>query len=63
MRDVIEEREKRRHNILKIQAKLLVDAPRTLLENLYREEHVEPTAERPSGFKPVAIRMAEHALP
>lgn len=63
MRDVIEEREKRRQNILKIQAKLLVDAPRTLLENLYREEHVEPTAERPSGFKPVAIRMAEHALP
>lgn len=62
MRDAIDEREKRRQKILKIQAKPLVDVPKMLQENLYREERVEPSSERPSGLKPVATRMVEHAL-
>lgn len=57
MRDVIGEREKRRQKILKSNAQPLADAPRTLLENLYREERVEPTSERHSGFKPVVTRV------
>jgi hypothetical protein len=60
MRDVIEEREKRRQKVLKSLDKPLdASMARALLENLYREEHVESTSERPSGFKPVAVRLLD----
>lgn len=60
LRDVIEEREKRRQKVLKSMAKPLeTSMSRSLLENLYREERVEPATERPSGFKPVAIRLSD----
>lgn len=60
MRGVIEERERRRQKVLKSLDKPLDTAiSRALLENLYREERVEPTSERPSGFKPVAFRLPD----
>ncbi|KAL1610287.1 hypothetical protein SLS60_001953 [Paraconiothyrium brasiliense] len=60
MREVIEEREKRRQKVLKSLVKSLDSSiPRALLENVYREEQVEPTSERPSGFKPVAVHLSE----
>ncbi|KAJ4349883.1 uncharacterized protein N0V89_008502 [Didymosphaeria variabile] len=60
MREVIEEREKRRQKVLKSLVKSLDSSiSRALLENVYREEHVEPTSERASGFKPVAVRPSE----
>lgn len=59
MRGVIEEREKRRQKVLKSLGKSLdASISRSLLENLHREERVEPAPERPSGFKPVAIRLS-----
>ncbi|KAJ4305389.1 hypothetical protein N0V90_000920 [Kalmusia sp. IMI 367209] len=63
LRDVIDEREKRRQKVLTNQIKPLLDAtvPRTLLENLYREERVEPTSERRSGFKPVTLPLRDQA--
>ncbi|KAL5378823.1 hypothetical protein DPSP01_008863 [Paraphaeosphaeria sporulosa] len=62
MRGVIEEREKRRQKVLKSMDKPLdTSISRALLENLYREERVEPASERPSGFKPVAVRLSDSA--
>jgi len=63
MRDVVEERETRRRKAFASHVKPSTDSAtsRALLENLYVEEHVEPTADRPSGFKLVVNRPAEHA--
>ncbi|KAF1978445.1 hypothetical protein BU23DRAFT_449328 [Bimuria novae-zelandiae CBS 107.79] len=61
MRDVIDEREKRRQKVLKSLTKPLVDVPRALLKNLYREERVEPASKRASGYRAVTIRIVEQA--
>jgi hypothetical protein len=60
-RDVIREREGRRIKALRTQGKPSPDVstPRDLLENLYREEIVERSVERPSGFKLTAVRPVE----
>lgn len=60
MRDVIGEREKRRQKVSKSQI-THVETPRALLGNIYQEERVESTPDRPSGYKPVAVRVAERA--
>ncbi|KAF2244066.1 hypothetical protein BU26DRAFT_435474 [Trematosphaeria pertusa] len=61
MRDVVGEREKRRQKALKSKIRPSPDGtvPRPLLENLYREERVETSSERPSGHKLTATRAAD----
>jgi hypothetical protein len=63
MRDVIEERESRRLKTSKGQLKPSSNGtvPGILLENLQREERVEPAPGRPSGYKLTAKRLADHA--
>ena len=63
MRDLIEEREARRQKSLKSQTRHPHDgmAPRALVENLYREEHMEPSSVHPSGFKLVDRPLGDHS--
>lgn len=65
MRDVVDEREKRRQKTLKSQLRPLQDGtiPQSLLENLYWEERVEPvepSSTYASGFKISERRLADH---
>ncbi|KAF2644729.1 hypothetical protein P280DRAFT_178647 [Massarina eburnea CBS 473.64] len=61
MRDVVAERERRRQKALEAQLTSSSDGsvPRALLENLHREERVDPSIERPSGFILTSMRPAE----
>ncbi|KAF2687121.1 hypothetical protein K458DRAFT_296652 [Lentithecium fluviatile CBS 122367] len=63
MRDVVAERERRRQKASKGQLKPSPDGtvPKTLLENLQREERVESAPERSSGYKLTANHLAVHA--
>jgi len=62
MRDVVEERERRRQRVSKGQLRSSPDGtvPKVLLENLQREERVESAPERPSGYKLSATRSVGH---
>jgi hypothetical protein len=62
MRDVVDEREKRRQKTAKSQLRLQQDGtvPQLLLENLFWEERVEPSRDYASGFKISEVRSADH---
>jgi hypothetical protein len=62
MRDVVDEREKRRQKTLKSQLRPQQDGtiPQLLLENLFWEECVEPSQDYASGFKISEVRLADH---
>lgn len=59
MRDVVDERERRRQKALQMKSSLESTIPRSLVENLYTEERVEAAPERPSGFKLTANRLSD----
>ncbi|KAF1953485.1 hypothetical protein CC80DRAFT_494396 [Byssothecium circinans] len=61
MRDVVGERERRRQKALKTELRPPPEGsiPRALLDNLHREERVEPSVERPSGFILIAQRLPD----
>ncbi|PVI04850.1 hypothetical protein DM02DRAFT_639732 [Periconia macrospinosa] len=61
MRDVIDERERRREKVLKAQFKPSPDGsvPHRLLENLHKKETMEVSKERPLGFALTANRQTE----
>lgn len=61
MRDVVDERERRREKVFKVQPRLDTTIPRGLLENVYRQERVEVSPDRPSGYKLIATRLADNA--
>jgi hypothetical protein len=62
MRDVVDEREKRRQKTLKSKLRPQQDGtiPQLLLENLFWEERVEPSQDYASGFKISEVRLADH---
>lgn len=63
MHDVVDERERRRQKASKSQLRVSPDCtvPAFLVENLEREEKVEPAPEHPSGHKLTATRSGGRA--
>lgn len=61
MQDVVDERERRRQKALKAQLRPSPDGtvPQRLLDNLYQQESIERSNERPSGLVLVTNRQSE----
>ncbi|KAF2866010.1 hypothetical protein BDV95DRAFT_506022 [Massariosphaeria phaeospora] len=59
MRDVVDEREKRRRNALKSEVRPSANGtlPRALMDNMYLEERLEASSTHPSGYRLVALPL------